>query len=252
MIIFVHQPEYIPWLGFFDKLARCDLYVVYDDAQYEHGGFHNRNRIRTPEGWSWLTVPITHAHPQRISDVKIAGDKWINKQLNIISNLYRKAPYFKDYYSTIRDALETTHKNLLTLNIHLIKAVAQALGINAKMTRSSKLPHLGAEKNEKLITMCKLSGADTYLCGSGGKSYIIPNRFNNENIKLLWHSYRHPTYRQVYSGFQPNMSIIDLLFNMGPEAKEVLFGGGVVEEMKAAEELMAAPVAIQEKAVLRV
>jgi hypothetical protein len=95
MKVFVHQPEYIPWLGFFDKLARCDTYVIYDDAQYQHGSFHNRNRIRTPNGWEWLTVPIIHGHPQIIKEVKISGEQWRVKQLN---NL--KLHYIKPHTST--------------------------------------------------------------------------------------------------------------------------------------------------------
>jgi len=234
MIVYVHQPEYIPWLGFFDKLLRCDLYVIYDDAQFQHGGFHNRNRVRTPESWIWLTVPINHGHPQKINAVKIASTPWTEKQLNIISNLYRKTPYFKDYYPTLKDALTQHHQSLANLNIHLIKTIANMLGAKIEVTRSSKLPHFDKDKNSKLIEFCKFTGADTYLCGSGGRSYVDAARFQNEGVKLLWHSYHHPVYRQVYDGFQPNMSIIDLLFNMGPQAKEVLLSGGKIEESNQA------------------
>jgi len=230
MIVFVHQPEYIPWLGFFDKLARCDIYVIYDDAQYQHGGFHNRNRVRTEQGWGWLTVPIIHGHPQTIKEVKIAGDEWRNKQLNTITSLYQKTPYFKEYYPTIKEALSFDHELLIGLNLHLIKAIADILGIKVTMMRSSEFPYAGAEKNEKLVSMCKFLGADTYLSGSGGRNYIKEAFFNQSNIKVQWHSYVHPTYRQRFEGFEPNMSIIDLLFNMGPESLETLLKGGVIEE----------------------
>jgi hypothetical protein len=236
MIVFVHQPEYIPWLGFFDKLARCDTYVIYDDAQYQHGGFHNRNRIRTLKSWEWLTVPISHGHPQTIRDVKISGDQWKNKHLNRICQLYEKSPYFKQFYPTIRDAIDLKHELLIGLDLHLIKAISELLDISAKMVRSSEFPYAGKEKNEKLVSMCKFLGADTYLCGSGGKCYVDEALFKGAKINVQWHSYQHPTYKQRFEGFQPYMSIIDLLFNEGPTAKEIILRGGVVEPSKPQED----------------
>jgi hypothetical protein len=228
MIVFVHQPEYIPWLGFFDKLARCDAFVIYDDAQYQHGGFHNRNRIRTPDGWNWLTVPITHGHPQIIKEVKISGDEWRNRQLSVIRRNYRKAPFFSDYFKVFEEAIGFSHELLIGLNLHLIKAVANILDIKVNMIRSSEFPHLGKEKNEKLVSICKHIGADTYMSGSGGKAYVNEALFNEANIKVRWHRYEHPIYAQAFSGFEPNMSIVDLLFNLGPKAKETLLSGGII------------------------
>ncbi len=235
MIVFVHQPEYIPWLGFFDKLARCDTFVIYDDAQFQHGGFHNRNRIRTQRGWEWLTVPISHGHPQTIKDVKIAGDQWRNRQLSMITHNYEKTPYFREYYSVIKEAIQFEHELLIGLNLHLIKAIAELLDIKAKMMRSSEFPYAGTEKNEKLVSMCKFLGADTYLSGSGGKSYVNENLFSGAKISVNWHSYIHPTYKQRFEGFEPNMSIIDLLFNEGPKAKEILLKGGIVDPCQTNE-----------------
>jgi hypothetical protein len=226
MIVFVHQPEYIPWLGFFDKLARCDTFVIYDDAQYQHGGFHNRNRIRTSNGWEWLTVPITHGHPQTIKEVKICGADWKHKHLNALRLNYEKTAYFKEYFPKLEEAINFNHELLLSLNLHLIKAVAELLGIKANMMRSSEFPYCGKEKNEKLVSMCKFLGADTYLSGSGGRNYVDESRFSQASISLQWHNYEHPTYRQRYNGFQPDMSIVDLLFNEGPTSKDILLKGG--------------------------
>ncbi len=226
MIIFVHQPEYIPWLGFFDKLARCDTFVIYDDAQFQHGGFHNRNRIRTKKGWSWLTVPIVHNHPQTIKDVRIAGKDWREKQLRVITHNYEGTPFFDDYFPLIKEAINFDHELLISLNLHLIKMVADKLSIKVHMVRSSEFPYSGKEKNQKLVSMCRFFGADQYLSGSGGKAYVKENMFAEANIKILWHSYDHPSYRQKFDEFQPNMSIIDLLFNLGPLAKETIMKGG--------------------------
>jgi hypothetical protein len=235
MIVFVHQPEYIPWLGFFDKLAQCDVCVIYDDAQYQHGGFHNRNRIRTPQGWEWLTVPISHGYPQTIKNVKIAGDQWKNKHLYRIRHHYQNAPYYSRYYPILKDAIMFNHQSLLGLNLHLIKELAEVLDIKPKMICSSELPYAGTEKNEKLISMCTILGADCYLSGSGGRNYIQEAMFNQAKIKLHWHTYQHPTYKQGFNGFEPNMSIIDLLFNEGPRTREIIQSGGHIEETKKTE-----------------
>src|SRR5512133_1963212 len=197
MIVFVHQPEYIPWLGFFDKLARCDTYVIYDDAQYQHGGFHNRNRIRTPQGWEWLTVPISHGHPQTIKDVRIAGNQWKKKQIERIIQCYEKTPYFKEYYPIIKDTISSNHELLIGLDLHFIKTIAEELGIKVTMMRSSEFPYAGTEKNQKLISMCKFLGADTYLCGSGGKCYVDETLFTQAKVNVQWHSYQHPSYKQM-------------------------------------------------------
>jgi hypothetical protein len=230
MIVFVHQPEYMPWLGFFDKLARCDTFVIYDDAQFQHGGFHNRNRIRTADGWKWLTVPIMHGHPQTIRDVKIAGAEWKSKQLQVLSGSYEKTPYFKEYFPIIKEAIGSNHELLIGLNLHLIKALANLLNIKVDMVRSSEFPYCGKEKNEKLVSMCKILGADTYLSGSGGKAYVRESLFEEAKIKVQWHTYEHPIYKQVFRGFEPYMSAVDLLFNMGPDAKQTILKGGVTAE----------------------
>jgi hypothetical protein len=237
MILFVHQPEYIPWLGFFDKLARCDTFVIYDDAQFQHGGFHNRNKIRTANGWEWLTVPIMHGHPQNIKDVKIAGSQWKKKHLSAIMHNYEKTPYFEEYFPLIEDAVNFNHELLIGLNIHLIKILAEILNIKVNMVRSSEFPYCGKEKNEKLVSMCKFIGADTYLSGSGGKGYINEDMFSEAKIKVQWHNYEHPCYDQKVGGFQPNMSIIDLLFNVGPRAKETILQGGIINTCKPSDNM---------------
>jgi hypothetical protein len=230
MITFVHQPEYIPWLGFFDKLSRCDTFIIYDDVQFEHGGYQNRNRIRTAQGWRWLTVPINHNHPQMIKDVRISGNEWSKEHLRIIEHNYVKTPFFNDYFPLLEEALNFNHELLIGLNLHLIQLFSESLKIKVTMMRSSEFPYHGQEKNEKLISMCRFMGADTYLAGSGGKSYVNEKLFREANINILWHNYNHPCYNQKFEGFQSNMSIIDLLFNKGPKAKETILMGGVLEK----------------------
>lgn len=249
MIIFVHQPEYMPWLGFFDKLARCDTYVIYDDAQFQHGSFHNRNKIRNLKGWEWLTVPIVHGYPQTINKVRIAGSQWKNKHLNALIRRYGKAPYFEEYYPLIKEALEFNHELLIGLDLHLINIIAELLSIKVNFVRSSEFPYCGKEKNEKLVSMCQFLAADTYLCGSGGQSYIDESVFSQANIKIQWHSYEHPIYKQSHEGFQPYMSIVDLLFNLGAtEAKKIILKGGNVGT--AAQSKPVSDVAVEDKYIV--
>lgn len=235
MITFVHQPEYLPWIGFFDKLARCNLYVIYDDAQYVHGGYHNRNKIRTNQGWRWITIPIVHNHPQLIKDVKISGNNWKQEHIRILTQSYEKTPFFKKYFPLIAEALNFNHELLIGLNLHLLKVISEVLDIKAKMVRSSEFPYHGQEKNEKLVSICKFMGSDIYLSGSGGRTYVDEQAFTNANIKIQWHNYNHPQYIQNFKGFIPNMSILDLIFNTGPQAKQILMNGGKITEDQSIE-----------------
>jgi hypothetical protein len=167
-----------------------------------------------------------------IKDVRISGEQWRKDHLQILTQTYEKTPYFNTYFPLIEEAISFNHELLIGLNLHLLKNISEALDIKVKMVRSSEFPYHGQEKNEKLISMCKFIGSDTYLSGSGGKAYVDEKAFVNSNIKLQWHQYTHPTYAQNFDGFQPNMSIVDLLFNVGPQAKEVILSGGRVEEKR--------------------
>lgn len=230
MIALIHQPEYLPWLGFFDKLARTDVFVIYDDVQFEKNGFQNRNKILTAHGWKWLSVPVVHNYPELIKDVKISGTDWKKDHLNKILFSYKKAPYFEKYYPLIEEAISADHELLIDLNLHIIRNISDALGIKVKMIRSSELSYEGNEKNEKLISICKSVDSDTYLVGSGGRAYTDENMFSNAGIRLLWHDYVHPTYKQQFEAFQPQMSTLDLLFNAGMESKSVIFNGSIISE----------------------
>ena len=230
MITLIHQPEFMPWMGFFDKLARSDVFVVYDDVQFEKNGFQNRNKIMTEHGWKWLSVPIVHNYPELIKDVKISGTQWKKDILNKILFNYKKTPYFEKYYKLIEEAILADHELLIDLNLHIIRNISEALGINVKMIRSSEFSYEGEEKNEKLISICKSIGSDTYLVGSGGRGYTDEKMFSDAGIKLLWHDYNHPTYKQQFEEFQPQMSTVDLLFNSGMEAKDTILKGGFISE----------------------
>jgi hypothetical protein len=216
----------MPWIGFFDKLARSDVFVIYDDVQFEKNAFQNRNKILTAQGWKWISVPIVHNYPELIKDVRVFGTHWKKDQLKSISCSYAKAPYFEKYYSLLEKAITADRELLADLNMEIISIIAEALGIKTKFIRSSELSYEGTGKNEKLVSICKKVGCDKYLVGSGGRTYTDEKVFADAGIKVLWHDYKHPVYKQQFEAFQPQMSTIDLLFNSGENSKETILKGG--------------------------
>jgi hypothetical protein len=230
MITLIHQPEYMPWMGFFDKMSKSDVFVIYDNVQFERNGFQNRNRIRTSDGWKWLTVPVMHKYPQLIKDVQVSGTKWRDDHIKSIYFSYSNAPYFDEYFGRISDAINHGDSLLADLNIRLIETIADMLGIKPRLVRSSEIQYEGSEKNEKLVSICKALGSDAYLSGRGGQAYCDEKSFANAGLKLLWHEYSHPVYDQKFGRFEPFMSVLDIIFNHGPASKDIILKGGVINE----------------------
>ena len=250
MIITGHQPNYLPYLGFFHKITMCDVFVIVDTVQYvKRGpfGWINRNKIRTPEGWIWLTVPVLSKgkYTQNIIDTMIDNAKpWEHKHWRSINLSYQKAPYFNLYKDFFQKLYETKWEKLADLNEAAIKYIISALGIKVEITKTSLIEAEGHASGQAtgrsagrldrsavadngtdlIIDMCKKLGADTYVHGKHGKDYIDPSKFADNNIKCIYQEFNHPVYHQVYEPFIPEMSIIDLLFNHGPESLSVLIG----------------------------
>lgn len=229
MIISVHQPQYIPWLGFFDKIKRSDCFVFLDLVQYKAREFQNRNKIRTKDGAMWLTVPVISKglRTQKITDVLIDNESdWQNKHWGSIRSNYRRAPFFKRYESFFKETYSLKWEKLTELNVHIIKYILQELRINTPLRFESEIGTT-CESTERIIELCRKLNADTYLSGIGGKDYLDEERFREENIKLEYQYYNHPVYRQVFGEpFVAHLSVIDLLFNHGEEAAN-FFGGKV-------------------------
>jgi hypothetical protein len=224
MMVFIHQPEYFPWVGFFDKLSECDLCVILDSVQFEDGGFQNRNRIRTREGWRWITVPIVHRFPQRIDEVKVVDTLWRDAHLRMIEEEYRRAQYYRKYAPMVESILSRQWESLAELTTTTIQKVADELGINTRMVLSSSLKS-GGKKNELLVGICKEVEGDCYLAGSGGSRYMNEKAFAENGISIRWHKYEHPVYKQAFEGFQPFMSVLDILFNEGENALSIIKSG---------------------------
>jgi hypothetical protein len=228
MIVSVHQPQYMPWLGYFDKIARSDAFVFLDNVQYKPREFQNRNKIRTKDGWLWLSVPVISKGKGRqvISDVRIDNElDWPKEHLMSLKTCYGRAKYFDRYFPFFEDLYGKSWESLALLNIYIIKYLLKDLSIDTPLYFESDLD-ITTAKTERIVDICLKLKADTYLSGAGGRAYIEEDKFVSSGLKLSYQDFSHPVYTQQFmkarSDFIPYMSIIDLLFTEGPGAKEVM------------------------------
>lgn len=225
MIVGIHQPNYLPWLGYFYKVARSDIFVFLDNVQYSKNSIINRNKIKTPQGAAWLAVGVLTKgrFGQLIKEVEINNDtSWGNTHEKSISQNYSKTPYFKKYKVSLEDVYHRRWGKLVDLNEALIKLNCDLLGIKGvRFIRASEL-NVSGQSTELLINICKAVSADTYLSGFGGKKYMDGKAFEQAGISLRYYGFEHPTYNQLWGEFIPNLSIIDLLFNVGEKSLEML------------------------------
>ena len=219
----IHQPQYFPYPGFFHKLSLSDVFVIMDDAQYDKR-FTNRNKIMATNGWTWLTVPINKDHKfSPNSQVEINNDlSWRDVHWKKIYHSYANTIYFKKYEHFFKSIYEKEWQSLFELNFETLKKVIDFLGINVKIIKSSELNVAGASTT-KLVNLCKAVGADTYVSGTGGRNYMDENLFGKNNIRLEYQNYTAKPYPQrlAYS-FTPDLSIIDMLVNVGPDCMKVI------------------------------
>lgn len=223
MKVVILQPSYIPWRGYFDQIRRSDLFVFYDDVQYDKRGWRNRNQIKTPRGKQWLTIPVYSRGAQTehipIQQIYIVWDKpWNVDHLKSIQHAYAKAPCFGRYLSLL-EAFYNRHDQLLVdFTIEFTIALARELGIqHTQFVRSSSLGATG-QKTERLVSVLQKVGATHYISGPSAKDYIEPEKFATAGISLEYMRYDYPEYPQMYPPYDPSVSILDLLFMTGPDA----------------------------------
>lgn len=220
----IHQPEHLPWLGFIDKLRRCNVFVLLDSVQFEKNYFQNRNRIRTAWGSTWLTVPVftKGLSDQTISAVGIRNDEpWQRKTIQALSQHYRRSPYMDLYFPGLKEVIERRWDLLAELNIALIGYLAESFGISRRVLRSSEL-EVSGKRSELLVNICKKVGAKTYISGISGLDYLEESLFAEARIDVAYQDFRHPEYQQCYHPFLPQMSSVDMLFNEGPDSLRIL------------------------------
>lgn len=229
MRIAIMQPGYLPWLGFFELMQNCDLFIVLDDVQYTKRDWRSRNRIRTKEGWMWLTVPVLvkNKRGQRIRDTQINNDcPWKEKHLKSLKSNYSKARYFDVCIGELESIYRKDWVFLLDLDMEIILFMAHHFSIKTNITLASSLDIHGLGGNDHILEICRKLGANELYDSAGAKPFIDLNLFENANIKVVFQEYRHPVYAQIHQPFLPHMSAIDLLFNAGANGRALILKGG--------------------------
>jgi hypothetical protein len=220
----VLQPSYLPWLGYFAQLKQSDVFVIYDDVQFDKNGWRNRNRIKTAQGAQWLTVPVLTTGQHRPANRDIAVDNkqaWGKKHLAALRQNYARAPYFAQTIATFEILYGQAWHRLLDLNVACFDAVNQLLGLRREIRFASELGVEG-QGAERLIGICHKLEADRFYEGAAGRDYIDDTLFKDAGIAIEYQDYQHPVYPQLHGDFIPFLSVVDLLFNCGPKSLEIL------------------------------
>ena len=229
MILTAHQPLYLPWLGLFHKVAMSDSFCLFDATQYDDNDFQNRNRIKGPNGVMWLTVPVKakEHHRLQITEIEVAEENvWRRKHWKSLLWAYGKAPYFSRYADFFEETYRRSWRFLVDLDIHLLAYLFGVLGLPKEFKRTSQL-ECGGEKSEAVLSMCRVLGASSYVFGSQGKNYADRASFEAAGVGVAFQAYQHPSYPQQFGPFVPNLSVVDLLFNCGPNSLEILMSGNL-------------------------
>ena len=223
MFISIHQPEHLPWPGFFNKIKSVDQFVILDNVEYRKGYYHNRNKILSNTNKEeWVTIPlIKSSNKDKIYQKKIKIDdfKRINSYKNKIYNSYKNTKYFEFYKKEFFSIYEEDYEYLIDLNLHLINFFLNKLQIDTKIIKSSSLDVV-KKKSDLILEICKKLKATKYLSGISGKNYLDLESFRKKNIKVVFQKYDYPQYNKDFKF--PNLSTIDMLFRLGPEAKKFI------------------------------
>jgi hypothetical protein len=229
MIVTIMQPAYLPWLGFFERAYLSDLFIVLDHVQLDTNSktnFTNRNKIKTPQDSTWLTIPIKKKGKYGelfINKIQIENEaKWKYKHLCSIKQFYGKAPFFKEYFLGLEECISNEQDDLIPFIDKINNYLFELLSIKTKVIYSSSMSEITSQKDDLIFDLCKGVGATKYISGPFGRDYINTSKFSNNNIELLFHDYKHPEYKQQFSGFVPFLSVIDLLFNHGADSLQIL------------------------------
>lgn len=222
MIVAIHQPHYLPWLGYMDKLDRVEAFCVLDTVQFVRREFQNRNRIRTADGSMWLTVPVKGSYQAPISEIDIDNEAdWGRKHLQALRLNYNRAPHFAEHEAFFAETYARRWDKLIELCLHVLSYLKKAFGISTPVHLASEFPTRD-EPTARLVDLCRALGAETYLAGEGGKNYMDMKMFEDAQIALEFQSFTHPVYPQCFEPFESSMASIDLLFNCGREGFELV------------------------------
>jgi hypothetical protein len=231
MNVVILQPSYIPWRGYFDLIRKSDLFIFYDDVQYDKRGWRNRNQIKTPRGKQWLTIPVFSRGSQTenisINQIKVVWENpWNQDHLKAFHHSYAKAPYFEKYVPLLNELYNRHDDYLADFTIESTIALARELGIaHTRFMRSSEIPGITGQKTDRLIEILQAVGATHYISGPSAKDYIENDKFDAAGITLEYMEYNYPEYPQLHPPYDPFVTIFDLLFMTGSEAPNYIFKG---------------------------
>jgi len=230
MNVAVHQPNYIPWLGYFAKMASADVFVFLDDAQLPQGrSYVYRTKIHSPGGGTWLSAPIRREERQLIKDVQFAEPDWRRRHLATLHHTYRKAPFFEPVIRLAEAIYGFDTDNLARFNMNAVSEVARYLGLSCRFELSSAFA-LTSTSDDRLIDLVKAVGGDAYISGAGGQNYQNPEKFEAAGIALCVREYKPRPYAQFQGDFLSGLSVLDALFNLGPDAVQQLTYEETAEE----------------------
>ncbi len=240
MIVAIHQPHFIPWLGYLHRMRQADLFVILDHVQFERRNYQNRSQIRLDGEARWLTVPVEqHSQKERILDKRVdnrdAARPWGRTHFATLRHAYREARHFGVYASTLKGLLERPWERLVDLDAAMLAFLMDAFGIDTRIVKSSRLAVEGA-KSDLILGICRAVKADALIAGLGGsRGYLDAAAFARHGIAIRPHEFRHPIYAQCGPApFMAGLASLDLLFNAGPESRAILLGETVTHDACAA------------------
>jgi hypothetical protein len=217
MVVAAHQPDYIPWLGYFHKISKADIFVFLDDVQFSNEGGHNRNLIKTPQGSQWLTVPVQKSYYDPINKVRTMDEYgWKKKHLRSIELNYKRAPFFNEVFPVISELLLSKYLNIAEMNGAIIQRISKEFGFTASYILSSYMD-IKTAGEQRIIDICRNLGARAYYSGHGAKAYQNPSHFAEYKIELIYSDYRPVQYPQLWGEFTENLSVVDYVMNCGFE-----------------------------------
>ncbi len=227
-VIGILQPGYLPWVGFFQQMLYSDIFVIYDDVQYDKHGWRNRNRVKGPQGPIWLTVPVrtTNLDKPKINEVLVdpSQPRWARKHCATLRQLYARAPFFDKYFAPLEELLHQSWVKLVDLDLALTRMLAAWLEVDREIVLSSSLDCRAEDPTERLVLICQALSADLFYEGSSGRNYLDLELFEAAGIDVVFQDYQCQTYPQLYGDFISHLSALDLLFNCGPQSKIFLPG----------------------------
>lgn len=215
MIISIHQPDYIPYLGYFYKIYKSEIFVFLDDVQFSNDNMHHWNRIKTPQGECRLKIPVVCSFGDKINEVRTKDElQWKEKHLKIIEVNYRKSHHFNEIFPRYSELILKEYPNLAELNIAINRFICDGFGFNPNFVLSSEL-NIDSTKENRVIDICQALGGSTYISGNGAKAYQVDKNFESKGIHLKYTDYLPFEYNQRWGEFMPNLSILDYIFNCG-------------------------------------